>query len=150
MLPRIAKAIVKGLFYFAILYALPIFLASQVSEFAPDFFGGYAQLLDVFAAIVIFFVVAAELTAGTVFQHGFNIGKAIFILIFFVVTLNRAIVDMNLNIEGTSIGVWADLRIFFFMFIAIDLLALARSTLRAVDFLSQKVEQQLPTLKPRE
>ncbi len=127
-----------------------MFLASQVSDFAPDLFGGYAQLLDVFAAIVIFFVVAVELTAGTIFQHGFNIGKAIFILIFFVVTLNRAVVDMTVNLEGTSIGIWANLRIFFFMFIAIDLLALARSTIQAVDFLSQKAEQQLPTVKPRE
>ncbi len=150
MLRRIAKAIIKGVFYLAILYALPMFLASQVSEFAPDLFGGYTELLVVFAALVIFFVVAAELTAGTIFHHGFNIGKAIFVLIFFVVTLNRAVVDMTVNLEGTSMGFWADLRIFFFMFIVIDLLALARSTLRAVGFLSQRAEQQLPTLKPTE
>jgi len=150
MLPRIVKAVIKGAFYFALLYALPTFLASRLSEVAPDLIAGYSQLFFVFAAIVIFFVVAAELTAGTIFQHGFNIGKAIFVLMFFVVTLNRAVVDMTVNLEGTSVDIWADLRIFFFMFIVIDLLALARSTLRAVDFMSQKAEQQLPTPKPTE
>jgi len=150
MLPRIAKAVIKGVFYFALLYALPMFLATRLSELAPDLIAGYSQLFFVFAAIVIFFVVAAELASGTIFQHGFNIGKAIFVLMFFVVTLNRTVVDMTLNLEGTSIGVWADLRIFFFMFIAIDLLALARSTLQAVDFMSKKAEQELPTPKPTE
>jgi len=150
MLPRIAKAVIKGVFYFALLYALPMFIATQLSEFASDLVAGYSQLFVVFAAIVVFFVVAAELTAGTIFQHGFNIGKAVFVLMFFVVTLNRAVVDMTLSLEGTSRGVWADLRIFFFMFIAIDLLALARSTLQAVDFMSQKAEQHLPTPKPTE
>lgn len=150
MLPRIAKAVIKGIFYFALLYALPMFFASQLSGFAPDLLAGYTQLLVLFAAIVIFFVVAAELTSGTIFQHGFNIGRAIFVLIFFVLTLNRAIVDMTLNLEGTSIGIWADLRIFLIIFIAIDLLALAKSTLQAVDFLSAKAEQQLPTPQPME
>jgi len=150
MPPRIVKAIIKGVFYFALLYALPMFFASRVSEFAPDLVARYTQLLALFTTVVIFFVVAAELASGTIFRHGFNIGKAIFVLIFFVITLDRALIEMTLDLEGTSVGVSADLRIFLIFLIAIDLLALAKNTLQAVDFMSERIEQQLPTPEPVE
>ena len=59
MLPRIAKAIVKGLLYFFLFYVLPLFLVSQVSGFAPQLFADYDQIIVLFAAIAIFFAVAA-------------------------------------------------------------------------------------------
>jgi len=150
MLPRIAKAAIKGVLYLVFLYVLPMFLVSQVSEVAPELFAGYGQLLNLFVAVVIFFVVASELTSGTIFQHAFNIGKAIILIIFFLLALNGGIVSLNLNLEGTPIGIWADLRIFLIMLITIDLLGLAKSILQAVNFLSEKAEQQLPTPQPTE
>lgn len=150
MLPRIAKAAVKGMLYFVLLYVVPTFLISQASEFAPELFAGYGQLLSVFVAVVIFFVVASELTSGTIFQYAFNVGKAIILIIFFVLALNGGIVNLNLNFEGVSIGIWADLTIFLIALITIDLLGLAKSILQAVNFLSEKAEQQLPKPQPTE
>jgi len=148
MLPRIVKAAIKGVLYFVFLYVFPIFLISQVSGFAPELFAGYGQLLNLFVAVVIFFVVASELTSGTIFQHAFNVGKAIILMIFFVLALNGGIVSLNLNVEGMPINVWADLRVYLMMLITIDLLGLAKSILQAVNFLSEKTEQQLPTPQP--
>jgi len=148
MIPRIVKAVVKAVLYFVFLYLVPTMLISQVSEVAPQLFRDYSQLLTLFVSVVIFFVVASELTAGTIFQHAFNIGKAIILIIFFILALNGGIINMNLNLEGVPINIWADLRIYLIMLITIDLLGLAKSVLQAVNFLSERTEQQLPTLQP--
>jgi len=150
MLPRIVKATIKAVFYFVFLYVLPRFLISQLAELAPEIFGLYGQYLNVFVAIVIFFVVASELTSGTIFQHAFNIGKAIILIMFFVLAFNGGIVSFDLNMEGPPIGIWADLRIYLAMLIFIDLLGLAKTILQAVNLLSEKAEQQLPAVQPKE
>lgn len=148
MLPRIAKAVVKAVLYFIFLYLVPTMLVSQLSEFAPELFANYSQLINLFAAVVIFFVVASELTSGTIFQHAFNIGKAIILIIFYVLALNGGIISLNLNFESVPINIWADLRIYLMMLITIDLLGLAKSVLQAVNFLSEKTEQDVLTPQP--
>lgn len=150
MFPKIIKAAVKGVVYFILLYVVPRFFISQLSELAPELVGGYAQLLGLFTAIVIFFVVASELTSGTIFQHAFNVGKAIILLLFFVLALNGGIVSLSLNLESVPINFLVDLRIYLIMLITIDLIGLARTVLQAVSFLSEKAEKQLPALKPAE
>lgn len=150
MLPRIIKAGVKGVIYFVLIYVAPMLLISQLSRLAPDLFAGYGHLLGLFAAVIIFFVVASELTSGTIFQHAFNVGRALVLIVFFVLALNGGIISLNLNVESVPINVLADLRIYLIMLITIDLIGLARSILQAVNFLSEKAEQQLPMPKPVE
>jgi len=151
MLPRVAKAIVKGLLYFFLFYALPMFLVSQVSGFAPQLSAEYKQTVVLFAAVVIFFAVATELTSGTIFQHALNIGKALILIIFFVVALNGGIMKLDLDImQGQRISIVADLRIYLMMLITIDLLGLAKSVLQMVNFLSEKTERQIPQPLPHE
>ena len=148
MLPRISKAAVKAVLYFVLLYLVPSILISQLAEFAPDLFANYSQLLRLFVAVVIFFVVASELTSGTIFQHAFNIGKAIILIIFYVLALDGGIISLNLNLESVPINIWADLRVYLMMLITIDLLGLAKSLLQALNFLSEKTELQVPTPQP--
>jgi len=146
MLPRIAKAVVKGVLWFVFLYVVPMFIISGLSEFAPEIASTYGKLLNVFVAIILFFVVASELTAGTIFQHALNIGKAIILMIFIVLALEGGIVALDFQ----RVHLVADLRIFLAMFLAIDFLGLAKSVLQAVNFLSEKTESQLPTPSPKE
>jgi len=148
ILPRIVKAAVKAVLYFVFLYLMPTLLISQLSEFAPELFTSYSQLLSLFVAVVIFFVVASELTSGTIFQHAFNIGKAIILIIFYILALKGGTISLNLNVESVPINIWADLRVYLMMLITIDLLGLAKSLLQAVNFLSEKTEQQVPTPQP--
>lgn len=151
MLPRIVKAVVVGLLYFVLLYVVPMFLVSQASEVAPELFSGYGQVVTLFAAVVIFFVVASQLTAGTIFQHALNVGKALILIIFFVVALDGGIIKLDLNIvEGLPIAITADLRVYLMMLIAIDLVGLAKSLLQALNFLSESAERELPQLQPVE
>lgn len=151
MLPRIAKAVVKGILYFVIFYVFPMFLVSQVSQLAPQLFADYGQTLFMFAAVLIFFAVASELTSGTIYQHALNIGKAIILMVFFVLALNGGIIKLDLDlIETQRISILADVRIYLLMLIAIDLLGLAKSVLQAVNFLSEKADRQLPQPRPAE
>lgn len=146
MLPRIAKAVIKGILWFVFLYVVPMFIVSSLSAFAPEIASRYGRLLPVFAAIVVFFVVASELTSGTIFQHAFNIGKAIILMIFIVIALEGGIVALDFQ----GFHLWADLRIFLAMFLTIGFLGLAKSVLQAVNFLSEKAESQLPTPSPKQ
>jgi len=144
MLPRILKATIKGLFYFFILYVVPSFLISQMSETAPGLFSSLTGLVNLFVIVIVFFVVASELTSGTIFQHAFNVGKAIILIVFFVLALGGGVVTLDVE----RIHLFADLRVVLGMLIVIDLLSLAKSVLQAVNFLLDRAERQLPTPKP--
>jgi hypothetical protein len=146
--PRIAKAVIKGLLYFIFLYLIPTYFIAQLAQFSPQLFVSYGQLLKVFVTVIIFFVVASELTAGTIFQHAFNIGRALILILFILLALQGGIVNLTFQIENQPLNIVADLRIYLLMLITIDLLGLARSILQAVNFLSQQSEKQLPAPQP--
>jgi hypothetical protein len=151
MLPRVIKAAIKGLLYLFAFYIVPMFFVSQLSGFAPQLFGGYRQLVAIFAAITIFFAVATELTSGTIYQHALNIGKALVLVIYFVLALDGGVVKLDFDIiEGQRISIVADLRIYLMMLISIDFLGLAKSVLQMVNFLSERTERQIPQPLPHE
>jgi hypothetical protein len=141
MVPRFFKAIIKGILYFVFLYVIPSFILSSLSRMEPEILSTYGQLLNLFISIMLFFVVASELTSGTIIQHAFNIGKALVLMIFIVVALEGGIV--TLDFQGFHLI--ADLRIYVVMLLTIDMLGLAKSVLQAINFLSEKTESQLPT-----
>lgn len=146
MAPRILMATVKGMLYFVVFFALPVLVVSQISQFAPEIFARFLEILQVFVAILIFFVVASELTKGTIFQHAFNVGKAILLLVFFVLAFNGGIIDLTVR----GIYIQADLTIYLLMLITVDLIGLTKSLLQAVNFMHEKAEAQLPAPQPVE
>jgi hypothetical protein len=150
MLPRIVKATIKAVLYLIFLYIIPMIIVSQLSAMAPEIFAVYMDYLTIFAAIVIFSVVASELTAGTIFQHAFNIGRALVLIIFFILALKGGIISQDIAVESMRLHFVVDLRVYLAMLISIDLLSLAKSMLQAVSFLSQRVEQQHPMPQPTE
>jgi hypothetical protein len=151
MLPRVAKATIKGLLYLFLFYIIPMFILSQVARFAPELFEDFQQRVAIFAGLAVFFVVATELTSGTIYQHGLNIGRALILIIYFVIALDGGIMKMNLDIiEGQQVSIMADLRTYLMILISIDLLGLAKNVLQMVNFLSERTEKQLPQPLPRE
>lgn len=144
MLPRVIKAVIKGILWFIFLYVVPMFMISSLSQLAPEIFSTYEQLLPVFVAIVLFFVVASELTSGTIFQHAFNIGKALVLMLFIVYALQGGVI----SIDMMNFHLVADLKVYLAMLLTIDLLGLAKGVLQAINFLSEKTESQLPTPRP--
>ena len=150
MAPRIVKATIKAVLYFIFLYVIPLMIVSQLSAVAPELFATYTDYLAIFAALIIFSVVASELTAGTIYQHAFNIGRAIVLIVFFILALQGGIISQDISVSSIRLHFVVDLRIYLAMLISIDLLNLARSMLQAINFLSERVEQQHPMPKPIE
>ncbi len=150
-MPRVAKATIKGLLFLLLFYVIPMFFLSQVAGFAPQLSEDFQQRVAVFAAIAIFFAVATELTSGTIYQHALNIGRALILVVYFVIALEGGLVKMDLDIiEGQQVSIMADLRTYLMILISIDLLGLAKSVLQMVNFLSERTEKQLPQPLPRE
>jgi len=150
MFPKVVKAVVKGALWFVFLYVLPSLLfsilVSRLPEGAPNTLSDFEPLLGVFGIIVVSFMVASEITSGTIFQHVFNIGKALILMVFIVYALRGGIFAMDFQ----NINILADLTIWLVMLLTVDLLALAKSVLQAINFLSEKAEEQLPTPSPKE
>jgi hypothetical protein len=53
-------------------------------------------------------------------------------------------------IEGQRISIVADLRTYLTILVSIDLLALAKSVLQMLNFLSERTERQIPQPLPHE
>ncbi len=136
ILPKVLKATVMGLLWFFLLYIIPTLLLSELAE---EVLPGYTQLLSTFAIVIVFFVVVSELLAGTIFQHVFNIGKALVFMAFFIYALNGGFIALDLEF----VHIEADLRVYLAMLLTIDFLGLAKSLLQTIDFLAKKTERQL-------
>ena len=92
--------------------------------------------------MVIFFVIASEVTSGTIFQHVFNIGKALVLMVLIVLSFEGGIIEMDFQ----NVHITADLIFYLTMLLTIDLVGLAKSVLQAINFLSEKEENsKLPT-----
>jgi len=137
--PRIIKATMKGFFWFVLLYLVPMLILS-ISGIPVNLFPDYIRLLGAFATITVFFVVAAELFSKTVFQHAFNMAKAIVLMVFFVYSLNGGFLTANFG----AINVTVDLRVYLAMVLTINFLGLTKSALQALNFLSERTETSQP------
>lgn len=120
------------------------FLGSTLPEGVPNLFSPYEQVFGTFTIVVIFFVIASEVTSGTIFQHVFNIGKALVLMVLIVLSFEGGIIEMDFQ----NVHITADLIFYLTMLLTIDLVGLAKSVLQAINFLSEKAESQLPPLNP--
>ncbi|MDH5449306.1 MAG: hypothetical protein OEX77_00195 [Candidatus Bathyarchaeota archaeon] len=132
LLPRILKAAFKSIIAFVLIYLIPSLLLQD--DFLP---AEYKLSMNIFAVIIILFIVIVELTSGTIFQYIFSFLRVIVLIVFFICTLGRG--SITVTIEMLYIAV--DLSIILAMLIFVELLGLAKTVLGAVHFLSQKNEK---------
>jgi hypothetical protein len=149
ILPRVLKATLMGFIAFFIYYLLPTFLLSMLptesfpSEFGP-YFSRYEGLVYVFAAVMICFAVAIQLSSGSILKHALSTAKVIVLIVLFIYTLDGGFLALNISMEGMVIGVVADLSTLLAILIAIDLLGFAKNLFEAIDFLSRKAVLRSP------
>jgi len=138
MIPKILKASLSVVILYFLLFYFPTLVMSSfiTSEYKP--------FIDTFAAIAIFFVFITQLASGTIFQYMFGAARALFFMIFFMQVSNSGAITGNFE----AISILVDLRVFFAMLIAIELLEFGKNLFEAVNFLSEKVETfRLPVMK---
>jgi len=134
LLPRVLKAAFKSIIAFVLIYLIPSLLLQD--DFLP---AEYKLSMNIFAVIIILFIVIVELTSGMIFQYIFSFLRVIVLIVFFIFTLGRG--SITVTIEMLYIAV--DLSIILAMLIFVELLGLAKTVLGAVHFLSQKNEKHL-------
>jgi len=132
LLPRVLKAAFKSIIAFVLVYLIPSLLLQD--DFLP---ADYRLSVNIFAAIIILFIVMVELASGTIFQYIFSFLRVIVLIVFFIFTLGRG--SITITVEMLYIAV--DLSIILAMLIFVELLGLAKTVLGAVHFLSQKNEK---------
>ncbi|NWF97274.1 MAG: hypothetical protein HXY34_14140 [Candidatus Thorarchaeota archaeon] len=125
------KATIKGLAFYAMYSVLWIFLA-PLSEIVS----GFQQTVEVFIIMYITFVIVEELASGTIFKHIFNAAKALFVVCYLVFSMKDGLCGATYQ----NINLVIDLRLFFTIATLLSLLGFVKSTLEAINYLSERAE----------
>jgi hypothetical protein len=125
------KATVKGILFYSI-YFLLWMLVAPISEIVP----GFQQMVETFVTVYICLMIVGELTSGTIFQHFFNIAKALFVIGYLAFSLKGGI--FGLTFQNVSLIV--DLRLFLTVATVLSLLGLAKSVFQAINYVNEKAE----------
>ena len=138
--PRIMKAALWGAFTFMIVYYLPMsLLPSELpTSYLP--FDYQAQLLN-FALISVFFAVAGQLFSKTVLGCGFGIAKAIVIVAYFLALSDGGILSLSIPVSDFTVNFVLDISTILLMLIAVNVLAVAKNLLEAINILNEKANK---------
>jgi uncharacterized ion transporter superfamily protein YfcC len=131
ILVKALKAAAKGVVIYAIYFVVSLFLA-PVSEFIP----GFQQMIETFVMIYIVFVVIAELTSDSIFQHFFNGAKVLFVIAYLMLSLRTGIFGVTIQ----NVNLLIDFRLFLMVAVLLELVNLAKSMLQAVNYMNERTE----------
>jgi hypothetical protein len=138
MIPKILKASLLVVVLYFLFFYIPTLI---LSSFIPV---EYESSIGVFAAITIFFAFIAQVSSGTILQYVFGATRTLVFMLFFMQLLSSGVVSESFE----AIFITVDLRVFFAMLIAIEILEFGKNIFAAINFLSEKVETtQLPIMK---
>jgi len=135
MMPKILKASLVAVVLYFLLFYIPTLIIPSIIP--PE----YKPFINIFAAITIFFAFIIQLASGTIFQYVFGTARALAFMIFFVQVLNSGVITGNFE----AISILIDLRVFFAMLIAIELLEFGKNVFEAINFLSERANLWMPT-----
>jgi Ca2+/Na+ antiporter len=128
------KATIKGVLFYAVYFVLWMFVA-PFATMIP----GLQQSIETFVAIYITLMAIGELMAGTIYQYFFGAGKAMFVILYLMLSLKGGIMGMTIE----NINLLIDLRLFLAIAMLLSLLGLAKSVLQAINYVNDKAELTL-------
>ncbi|MFA5365853.1 MAG: hypothetical protein WC325_11790 [Candidatus Bathyarchaeia archaeon] len=137
VVPRVFKAALWGAVTFVIVYYLPMmFIPKDIPQSIIPF-DIAARLLD-FAVLSVFFAVAGQLFAGTIYGCGFGIAKSIAIIGYFFWVSEGGIFHVSVPIQDITINVTLDISIILLMIVSVNLLSIAKNLIEALTILTDK------------
>lgn len=131
ILLKVAKAAVKTSIVLMI-YLILSGLLSPVSQVIP----GFQQMAATFVIVYIVLMIIGDFASGTIFEHFFTGARAVFVIVYFIFTLNRGILEYTVATTNLVI----DLRLFLILVMLFGLLGLAKSVLQAIRYASERAE----------
>lgn len=142
LLPRVLRGVAKATIVIIITLVILQFL-TPLQQVIPDI----KTLVETYVLISVVFIVAGELTKGTIYQYGLSMGKAFFFIGYSIYALNNGIVTQSMM--GVTFSV--NLQIFLIMIIFIGTIDFAKSLLQMINFMAEKAEtEQIMVLQPIE
>ena len=107
---------------------------------------GIARLVETYAVVYAVFIAAGELTKGTIYHYGLNMGRAFFFTGYSVYALNNGIITETIQTVTFSVN----LQIFLITIIFIGILDFSRSFLQLINHIADKAETEEVVLVPAE
>jgi len=109
------------------------FLA-PLKQFVPD----ATTLIETYVLVYVGFIIAGELTKGTIYQYGLGMGRAFFFIGYTIYALNNGIITQTIQ----SVTFSANLQVFLIMVIFIGMLDFARSLIQIINHMAEKAETE--------
>ena len=128
---RVAKTTIKVVIV-GVIYLLLSRTFGQVSALIP----GLQEMIATFVIVYIALMVVCDLTSGLIIQHFFNGAKSLFVIAYFVFSLNSGILDYTFG----NVNLMIDIRVFLILAMLFGLLGLAKSIIQAIDHVNEKLE----------
>ncbi len=128
---RILKTTIKVVIILVI-YMFSLRILGQASALIP----GLQGMLTTFVTVYVALMVVSDLTSGSLIQHFFNGAKSLFVIAYFIFSLNSGILEYNLG----NMNLIIDVRLFLMLATLFELLGLAKSIMQAIHFVNEKVE----------
>jgi hypothetical protein len=129
------------------LVVIVVFLVvSQFLEPLQQVYPRVIGLVETYAVVYAAFIAAGELTKGTIYHYGLNMGKAFFFIGYSIYALNNGIITETIQAVTFSVN----LQIFLIMIICIGTLDFSKSFLQMINHLADKAETEEIVLVPTE
>ena len=93
-------------------------------------------MITTFMIVYVALMVVSDLTSGSIIQHFFNGARSLFVIAYFIFSLNSGILDYTLG----SMNLMIDVRLFLVLVMLFGLLGLAKSIIQAISFVNEKLE----------
>ena len=103
-----------------------------------ELIGQYSLLIDIFFMVIIAFTFLTEFFSGTIVKYMIEFSKSLFIVFYFVASLNSGIIDVTME----NVSIIVNLRFFLLMLVLINVIGMAKTVLSAVNFLHEKSEKE--------
>ena len=128
---KVLKAAIKGLVIFGIYFILWQFFA-PISEFIP----GFQLMVETFVTVYIILIIISELASGTILHHFLNASKALYVIVYLMLSLESGFFELTAN----NVSLIIDLRLFLMVAMLLSLLGLAKSVLQAINYMNENAD----------
>ncbi|HII85562.1 TPA: hypothetical protein HA273_03090 [Candidatus Bathyarchaeota archaeon] len=128
---RITIATVKATLIYLVYFAVSPFIMPLIAV-VP----GLAGSIEIFVAIYITLMILGDLTAGTIYNCFLNVGRALFVIAYLVLSIGDGI--FTTSFEGFALTV--DLTLVYTIAAMLSLLGLSKAVLQAINFMSERAE----------
>lgn len=125
---------------------IAFFVISQFIAPLQQVLPGARTIIETYVLVFIAFIIAGELTKGTIYQYGLSMGKAFFFIGYTIYALNSGIITQTIQAVTFSVN----LEIFLIMVIFIGALEFAKALLQIINYMADKAETEEIGLIPVE